>query len=270
MALGSSYNRGPFDEKGMPQQTNSGYAFKYIQDDVHHRLEKDDDSVVGLLCQDCHTTTSMHGNGNISSTTLATIEVECADCHGTPTQYPWELPLGFGEEFGRDLSNSPARGVAKEPMKVTQEFGTTYPKQDGYLLSARGNPFGNVVRKGNKVIVHSATGHDWEAPTLKGLKQSGEWNDKKKAVTAMINVPQHMDKMECYACDSTWVPQYYGYKYVIDYTKESIDWLNSSEKVYADGTTADYHKEYVMQPGAPTYSDYSHKRWEKFTTWHQW
>lgn len=262
MAMGSSHNRGPFDENGLPQQTNSGYVFKYIQSDAHHQLEKDGKMVTGLLCQDCHTTTSMHGNGNIGSTTLATVEVECADCHGTPDSYPWELPLGYGDEFGKDLSNAPARGVANEPMKVTQEFGITYPKQDGYLLSARGNPFGNVVRKGNTVIVHSDGGYDWEAPTLKGLKESGQWNDKKKAVTAMINVPQHMDKMECYACHSTWVPQYYGYKYVIDYSKESIDWLDSPEKFGADGTTADYHSNFVMQPGAPTYGDYSHTRWE--------
>jgi len=34
--------------------------------------------------QDCHTTNSMHGNGNIGTTTLAGVEVECADCHETP------------------------------------------------------------------------------------------------------------------------------------------------------------------------------------------
>jgi hypothetical protein len=26
----------------------------------------------------------MHGNGNIGTTTLAGVEVECADCHETP------------------------------------------------------------------------------------------------------------------------------------------------------------------------------------------
>ena len=49
---------------------------------------------------------------------------------------------------------------------------------------------------------------------------------------------------------------------MIDYTKESIDWLDSPEQAAQDGTTADYHKKYVMQPGAPTYGDYSHMRWE--------
>jgi len=262
MALGHSNNRGPFDENGLPQKTNAGYVFKYIRNDAHHKIEKDGKLVTGLLCQDCHTTTSMHGNGNIGSTTLATIEIECADCHGTPESYPWELPLGYGDEFSKDLTDVPARGVAEEPIKVTKKFGITYPKEDGYLITARGNAFGNVVRKGNKVIVHSDGGHDFEAPTLKELAENNAWKKKEKAVTAMINVPKHMEKLECYSCHSTWVPQYYGYKYVIDYSKKSIDWLASPEQWGKDGTTADYHENFVMQPGAATYGDYSHVRWE--------
>ena len=78
----------------------------------------------------------------------------------------------------------------------------------------------------------------------------------------MVSIAKHMEKLECYACHSTWVPQYYGYKYVMDFTKQSIDWLASPEVVNADGTTADYHQKYVMQPGASTQGDYSHVRWE--------
>ncbi|MDD3742639.1 MAG: hypothetical protein PHX54_03345 [Lentimicrobiaceae bacterium] len=262
MALGNSNNRGPYNEYGLPQNTNAGYVFKHIRNDAHHRLEKDGKQVPGLLCQDCHTTNSMHGNGNIGSTTLATVEVECADCHGTPGKYPWELPLGYGDEFGKDLTDLPARGLAGEPMQVTQKFGITYPKEDGYLITARGNAFGNVVRKGNKVIVHSDGGRDFEAPTLKEIAKTDAWKNKEKAVTAMINVPGHLRNLECYACHSTWAPQYYGYKYVIDYTKQSIDWLASPEQWGKDGTTADYHENFVMQPGAATYGDYSHVRWE--------
>ena len=44
-------------------------------------------------------------------------------------------------------------------MKVTQAFADTPPAEDGYLLSARGNPLGNVVRRGNKVLVPSANCH---------------------------------------------------------------------------------------------------------------
>lgn len=262
MALGHSDNRGPFDENGLPQKTNGGYVFKYIHNDAHHRIEKDGKTVTGLLCQDCHTTNAMHGNGNIGSTTLATIEVECADCHGIPTHYPWELPVGYGDEFRKKLNMNDARGLAAEPLEVTKKFGMVYPKEDGYLLSARGNPLGNVVRRGNKVIVHSETGYDFEAPVLKELTKTGGWKNAVKAKTAMVSIPKHMESLECYACHSTWAPQYYGYKYVIDYSKQSIDWLKSPEQVDENGTTADYHKKYAMQQGAPTYGDYSHVRWE--------
>ena len=262
MALGHSDQRGPFDKDGKPQETNAGYVFKYMRNDAHHRIMKDGKMVTGLLCQDCHTTNAMHGNGNIGSTTLATIEIECADCHGTPTHYPWELPIGYGDEFGKKLDINQPRGLVQEPLKVTQEFGIVYPKEDGYLLSSRGNPLGNVVRRGNKVIVHSDGGHDFEAPTLKQLTLDDKWKNPDKAKTAMVNVTKHMESLECYACHSTWAPQYYGYKYDIDFSKQSIDWLASPEKFNSDGTTSDYHGQYVMQPGACTVWDYSHVRWE--------
>lgn len=262
MALGHGDNRGPFDVKGLPQESNAGYVFKYIKNDAHHRIEKDGRMVTGLLCQDCHTTNAMHGNGNIGSTTLATIEIECADCHGTPTHYPWELPLGYGDEFGKKLDMSKPRGLAEEPIKVTQQFGMVYPKEDGYVLSSRGNALGNVIRRKNKVIVHSDGGHDFEVPLLKELTKHDTWQNPIKAKTAMVGVPKHMESLECYACHSTWAAQYYGYKYVIDYTQPSIDWLDSAEKTETDGTTADYNETHVMQKGAPTYGDYSHVRWE--------
>ncbi len=262
MALGHSDDRGPFDENGRPQQKNAGYVFKYIQNDAHHRISQDGKMVTGLLCQDCHTTNAMHGNGNIGSTTLATIEIECADCHGTATHYPWELPLGYGDEFGKKLDIDLARGVADEPLEVTKEFGMVYPKEDGYILSSRGNPLGNVIRRGNQVIVHSEAGHDFEVPLLKQLAEDKAWKNPAQAEVAMVAVEKHMQNLECYACHSTWAPQYYGYRMIMDFSKKSIDWLASAEKYGADGTTADYHERPVMQKGAPGLGDYSHVRWE--------
>jgi hypothetical protein len=262
MALDDSYNRGPFDEKGLPQQSNAGYVFKYMAGDVHRQIEKDGVMVPGLLCQDCHTTNSMHGSGNIEATTLAAIEIECADCHGTPTHYPWELPLGYGDEFGKELDMKQPRGVADEPLEVTKKFGITHPKEDGYLLSARGNPLGNVVRKGDRVIIYSdGSMHAFELITLKEIAKNKSWQNPDDAEVAMV-ATTHIDKLECYTCHSTWMPQYYGYKYVIDYSKQSVDWLRSPQLVKSDGTTADYNQNYAMQPGAPTYGDYSHIRWE--------
>jgi len=251
----------PFNDDGSLQQANSGYIFKYIRDDAHHKIDVNGKTVAGLSCQDCHTTNSMHGNGNIGATTLASIEIECADCHGTPQKFPWQLPIGYGDEFGKTLNNKEERGLADKPMKVSSDFATVYPKQDGYLLSARGNALGNVVKKGNKVIVHSATGNDFDVPVLKQMNKDNSWTNKKKAHTAMVRVSKHMEKLECYSCHSTWAPQYYGYQYNMDFTKESIDWINSPEKVEKDGTTADYNKDYLMLKGSST-GDYSHLRWE--------
>ncbi len=262
MPLESSYNKGIFDEKGLPQKPNAGYVFKYMQGDAHRQIEKDGKMVPGLLCQDCHTTNGIHGDGNIGVAALGAIEIECADCHGTPTHYPWELPLGYGDEFGKKLDMKNARGVAEEPLEVTKEFGITYPKEDGYLLSTRGNPLGNVVRRGDRVIVHSdASNNEFELITLKEIAKKKSWKNPTNAKVAMVTT-KHIDNLECYACHSTWIPQYYGYKYVIDYRKSSTDWLRSPQLVGADGTTADYHQKYATQPGAPTYGDYSHIRWE--------
>lgn len=147
-------------------------------------------------------------------------------------------------------------------MKVTQAFADTPPAEDGYLLSARGNPFGNVVRRGNKVIVHSANGHDFELTPLKALHQASRWASPARAVTAMVGVRRHMDKLECYACHSTWAAQYYGYQYAVDYRQRSTDWLKTAEQQLPDGSPADRKGRMSDQPGAPTSWDYSHVRWE--------
>jgi hypothetical protein len=116
----------------------------------------------------------VHGNGNISGTLLANIEIECTDCHGTAQKYPWELPLGWGDEFGLKLGDAP-RGLARELLDTQREFGFAHAVQGGYLLTARGNHFGNVVRDGDKVIVHSDSGLNFEVPTLRSLALSGKW-----------------------------------------------------------------------------------------------
>ena len=80
----------------------------------------------------------------IHGTTLAVVEIECSDCHGLTDKYPWELPVGFGDEFGLDPSGDP-RGVATEQLVPGRQFGYPYKAEDGFLLTARGNPIGNGV-----------------------------------------------------------------------------------------------------------------------------
>lgn len=257
----------PFDAEGNLQQPSSTYLYKHIKADVHYDA--------GMVCQDCHTSADMHGNGNIGTVALANVEPECQDCHGTPTQYPWELPLGVGDEILDQRKIDPdspvtalltkQRGLAEKAMAVTEAFATTYDKKDGYLVSSRGNPFGNVVKDGDQVILHSATGKTLKVPILKDIEKNNLWKNPEGRL-AMVGAAKHLETMECYACHATWAPSYLGYTYKIDYSdgNEMVDWIESSAKVNADGTTADADgKSFVMQQGAPTQGDYSHARWEE-------
>jgi len=236
----SSYDT-PWNEDGSSQPKLHGKGYQHIKEDVHHRIEsREGNPKGGLLCQDCHTTIAMHGNGNIGGTTLGEVEVECADCHGTPDKYPWELPLGFQDEYDIE-SDSDSRGVTFELLEVQNKFSTVYEPEDGYLLSARGNPFGNVIKRENEVIVHSANGLDFTVPALKNLKEQNSWRNPEKAITAMCKIEEHIEKMECYACHATWAPQCYGCHVQVDFSdnKTSRDWIKAGKNHYATGETAE-------------------------------
>ncbi len=260
----------PFNEQGKKQPKLHTKFYQFIKDDIHHRLKsREGNPEGGLLCQDCHSTTSMHGNGNITGTLLANVEIECSDCHGLATHYPWELPLGWGDEFDADLSNAPSRGTAVAVLDSQKQFGTTYPKKDGYLLTARGNPLGNVVREGDKVLVHSASGLDFEVPTLKSVHLSDKWQNKDAAIAAKIRTPQHMKKIECYGCHSAWAPQCYGCHVKVDFSgdKKATDWVAAGSTHFPDGHTAESMRD-VEPPTAPgvafgkTSENRSYLRWE--------
>ncbi|MES9937222.1 MAG: multiheme c-type cytochrome, partial [Sedimenticola sp.] len=133
----------PFDAKGNKQPKMHTKRYLFIKEDLHHEMNSiAGNPKGGMLCQDCHTTIDLHGDGNIPGTTLAQVEVECEDCHGTFDKLPWDMPLGRGEEFG-EMKNGqpagPARGLGKKWPEFMKD-ATQYEPQDGYLLTARGNP----------------------------------------------------------------------------------------------------------------------------------
>jgi hypothetical protein len=187
-----------------------------MHQDIHYQK--------GMLCQDCHTSIDVHGDGFLAAANLGAVEIECSDCHGTARAYPWELPIGYMDEFAEAPAAGPPRGTALELARYVRQ-GTVYPPRDGYLLSARANPYGNVVRDGNKVVVHTAAGRDIELKPLKlilaeeALSLAGR--------VAMAGVQIHTDRLECYTCHAAWAPQCYGCHVKIDYSegKSSFDWL---------------------------------------------
>lgn len=261
----------PFDAEGNTQPRLHTKQYLFISDDLHHQYNQSrpENPKGGMLCQDCHTTIDAHGDGNIFGTTLAQVEVECQDCHGIPEAYPWELPLGYAEEFAKELGADP-RGLGDALLPETATFATPYDKKDGYLLSTRGNPLGNVVKDGDKVIMHSATGLDFQVPLLKRLAIDDAWKNP-NAMVAMSQVTRHQESMECYACHASWVPQCYGCHVQVNYGKDKdgkplqdTDWIAGGSERYEDGQTAESplgthgHK----SPGK-VFEKRSYLRWEE-------
>ncbi len=211
----------PFTEGGGGQVALHTKHYLAMQEDVHFKK--------GMLCHDCHTSSDIHGDRFLKGSTLAQVEIECTDCHGTPLKYPWELPLGYGDEFGQDLEGQPKRGTAgKGPAH--QLKGVAYKSQDGYLITARGNPLGNAVRQGNEVIIHTAGG---KALRLRPLKLQVQTNKlTKEARVDMAAIKGHVEKMECYSCHASWAPQCYGCHVKVDYSKgkKSFDWVAAGQR----------------------------------------
>jgi hypothetical protein len=115
--------------------------------------------------------------------------------------------------------------------------GSVAEAPEGYLLSARGNPITKAVRKGDKVLMHLASGKDIELTPLKKLKEDKKLS--REALTAMDQIQAHTDELECYTCHATWAPQCYGCHVKIDYSegKQNPDFLAASHDQDIHGTT---------------------------------
>lgn len=202
-----------------------------LEDDAAHhylRMQGDVHFAQGMLCQDCHTSNDLHGDGFLRGAGLGSVEIECQDCHGTIDRYPWELPLGYSDEFSLEAGTGEPRGIAMSVAAYLKK-GSVEPSDGGYLRSARGNPLIKAHKKGNRVEMHLASGKNIELTPLKGLKAEGKLSVA--ALTAMDRITSHSDKMECYACHATWAPQAYGNHVRIDYSegKQSPDHLAASQ-----------------------------------------
>ncbi len=242
-----------FDAQGNGQPKLHTKRYLHLTEDIHYSK--------GMLCQDCHTSNDLHGDGFFRGANLGAVEIECQDCHGTTDKFPWELPLGYSDEFDTKPKVGHARGTTKTLAKYLKQGAIPKDKGDGFLLSARGNPLTKAVRKGDKVLMHLASGKDiWLSP-LKKLKADG--NISKEGLVAMDQIKAHTDKLECYTCHATWAPQCYGCHVKVDYSKgkQNPDFLAAS-KAHHNGKTGDVDnlKEFLVD-GKVTETR-SYLRWE--------
>jgi hypothetical protein len=257
--IGSSYQGLAETPQSVSFDAHGGFrrdARQYIhmQEDVHYKK--------GMLCQDCHTSNDLHGDGFLGGTTLASVEIECQDCHGTTKAYPWELPLGYSDEFNTTSISGKGRGTSMS-LAAYLEHGTHYDAKEGYLLSARGNPLPNVVKEGKSVIVHLAGGKDIKMKPLKALKEEERLSIE--ALAAMDSIAVHTDRMECYACHAVWAPQYYGGHVKIDYSggKKNVDRLAASHEGNLQGANKGTRgREKYLIDGEVTESRF-YLRWEE-------
>jgi len=219
-----------FDENGNPQPKLHTKRYLHLTEDIHYKK--------GMLCQDCHTSNDMHGDGTQRGANLGAVEIECQDCHGTTDKYPWELPLGYSDEFDTKPKVGKPRGVTKNLLDYLKQGSIPKDIGDGFLLTARGNPMPKAIKKGNKVILHLASGRDITLTPLKGLKK--EHKLSKEALLAMDKIKAHTNRLECYTCHATWAPQCYGCHVKIDYSnnKKNPDYLAAS-KYHKNGVTGD-------------------------------
>jgi len=242
-----------FDAEGNGQPKLHTKRYLHMQEDVHYQK--------GMLCQDCHTSNDLHGDGFLGGANAAAVEVECQDCHGTTSKYPWELPIGYSDEFNTTEAQGKGRGVTQDLAKYLRQ-GFVPPKSDGYILTARGNPLPKAVKKGNKIMMYLASGKNIELKPLKLLKEQEALS--KEALVAMDVVDAHTTEMECYACHATWAPQCYGCHVKVDYSagKQNPDFVAASHDQDIHGTTGGMRdlKKYLVD-GKVTETR-SYLRWE--------
>lgn len=254
----------PYAADGGEQPALHTKHYLAMEQDIHYQK--------GMTCQDCHTSIDVHGDGFLAAANLAAVQIECADCHGTPNSYPWDLPIGYMDEFAEAPAEGAARGTASEPLPHTKQ-GHVVEKRDGFLLTARGNPYENVVRDGKEIIVYTAAGKDIRMKPLKMLFDEKKVSER--GVVSMQGVASHMQRMECYSCHSSWTPQCFGCHVKIDFTqrdkcpecqdsKQAFDWVaagrkHSLKEYLTDRGEKDYD---TVIPGKVT-EQRSYERWEE-------
>ncbi len=254
----------PFSADGGPQPALHTKHYIAMEQDIHYQN--------GMTCQDCHVSQDVHGDGFLAAANLAAVQIECADCHGTPEKYPWELPLGFMDEFAMEPAQGTPRGVLQEQLKHARQ-GYQYDAKDGFLVTARGNPYENVVRDGDEVIVHTAAGKDLQLKPLKKLFI--EKAVSQRGVVAMQGIATHMNRMECYTCHASWTPQCYGCHVKIDFSQkdkcpecnesqQGFDWVAAGRKHQQKEHAADRGETgyATVIPGRVT-EGRSYLRWEE-------
>lgn len=117
-----------------------------------------------------------------------------------------------------------------------------------------GNTLNNIsMKNGSPILTAKLTGKQLPVPQLKGAKLSEEGH------TAMVAIPKHMEKLECYSCHAKWAPQCYGCHTDHDVGKPSNDWLEAGD---GEDPSKSSRKENVKKSAYSWSESRSYLRWE--------
>jgi hypothetical protein len=180
---------------------------------------------VGMHCVDCHFAQDSHGNGHLYGSVAAAVEIDCKDCHGTT------------RERTTLRTSGPAASASATDLSLIR------------------NPDGSrrFEWRGDTLVQRSAVtpGLEWEVSQVKDSATPGNKNYDDKAARAHTmsrdtktqrwgpDIPWEMlahndDKMECYACHTSWTTSCGGCHLPIE-----ANWKTSRHR-YEGGETRNY------------------------------
>ena len=120
----------PYAADGSEQPALHTKHYVAMEQDMHYQI--------GMTCQDCHTSLDVHSDGFLAAANLAAVQIECADCHGTPDMYPWDLPLGFMDEFAMETADGSAARLGPGAIADHSRQGFAVEPRDGYPADSSG------------------------------------------------------------------------------------------------------------------------------------
>ena len=176
------------------KHSNEKYHGKYYNTpmmDIHY--EK------GMECIDCHTQFDTMGDGNLYSKKHEQAEVRCQDCHGT-----------YKEGIITTKVTDPDDRVIRLGM-VSPNYENKVG--DEMVVTARGNKYTNVkIIDGEPILLSKFDGREHLMPIITNKE-------------GVHSIPQHQERMECWACHARHTSQCYGCHDNYDQTAKGKDKL---------------------------------------------
>lgn len=110
---------------------------------------------------------------------------------------------------------------SKKEQAVEIECADCHGDPDRYstLTTSRGTRMTNLERQNDEVILHGKL--DGKPHPVTQVRAMAERN----SLPVAMQINAHMEKLECYACHASWVPQCYGCHAKMDMREKGYDWV---------------------------------------------